>query len=202
MNETDSFIITSDAHPNVLTQPKQFANTKYYDLLFQDDDGSTIGILSALNSTTLYFTGNHSMALGVPVNFKSYFLVFEDDVKFSDTEIDSILQWNYATRLWISADNVIALQLQERISQLAGLKRMNQMTISVSADTYEKLRLKAFVDALETLKTVYFVRARSMTVDQFNEFKKSQTLPARWRCTAYEDFLYICNGKGGKKSIY
>lgn len=136
------------------------------------------------------------------MNSKYYFVSIEDDVNVSETDIDYILQWNYAKHIWFNGENIFILHLQERISTLKGLNSVTKIRASVSAKTYKKLRLNAFVDALGSLRRFSFYREKSITIDQFNEFKKNLILPARWKCLDEDDNSYECKRKRKCESFY
>lgn len=190
VSESDTFTITTGGHAAVLTQPKYFATSKYHTLVFKADDGSYISIKPMAKTVNSFFFDGYQFTLGMPADYKEYYLGFIKDVEFGKDDVQYIFQWTNAQKLWIFGENVIAFTLQQQLNKLKEFKSLDDIFFDVSYGTYMKLRVKPFMDTLPMLNKANF-RAQAITEGQFGMFVKSQTVPTGWKCV-HDKVYYQC----------
>lgn len=200
VNEEDLFYITRDAHPDVLSQPKHFANSKYNFLVFIHNVENYIIIVPGVRKVVAEFRSPQSL-LGIPVDYKYYVIINEVDANVSDTDIDYILQWNDAKELAIVGGSLLPLQLQERISTTNVLKSLTKFEASIAKQTYKQLRLVPFLNAFESLNEIFFQSHDSITTAEYKEFLKLQTIPKNWVCRRNPGDSIICLKRNNNKKV-
>lgn len=175
-----SVMVHSTAHPNVLSLPKQFSKLGVDMISFIDTDESFISLKPLQKWVAAYLWHGSSVTQGIPTNYEQYVLEIVEDGKVPKTDIDNIFKWTNAKRLEIYGDNDVAIQLQQRISELGNLRRLKELVIDVSYDTSMQLRIQPFADS--PLKQITFT-ANSLGKLQFGMYVQSLAVPNGWACT-------------------
>lgn len=160
-------------------------------MVFKANDDSYISIKPMEKSVSSFFFGGSQFTLGMPTDYKEYYLGFIKEIVVGKEDIAYIFQWTNAKKLWIFGDNVIAFTLQQNLNKLKEFKSLADIFFDVSYDTYMKLRVKPFMDTLPLLTKATF-RALSITDGQFGMFVKSQTVPTGWKCIV-DNKQYQCS---------
>lgn len=176
-----SITIADGAHEDILSQPKNFANSTIRRLTFVYEVYNHITIKTQLRVVEGTFINGTQVTRGIPSNYELYMLKVSKDVKVVKEDINAICQWTTAKYLEIAGDNMIAFELQQRGNQLKELSQLQEISIDFSYRTYMKLRVKSFVDALKSLHKITF-NTQSISKGRFDMFVKSQTVPVGWKC--------------------
>lgn len=179
--ESDTFNIREDAVANLLWQPKEFANSKYYSLVFIDDDANYISLQPHDKKINGAIAIYYELILGTPADYTEYKLSFAHDLAVCMKNIEYILNLTNATKLTISENSGAAYEMQQRPNQLNELKNLEEIDLSIAEEVHMKLRVTSFVNALSALKKATFT-AYSLSAEHFDVFVQNQTIPSGWKC--------------------
>lgn len=194
VSPSDVFVISSDAHEDILSQPKHFAASKYHSLIFHVENRGEINIKPHEKSVIAYFSSGNQSTLGMPADYIDYQFGISKAVKVSKEDIEYIVQWTNAKKLGIFGENTVAFDLQQRLNKLKALTTLEEVHFDIAMKTYMKLRVKPFADTLTTLKKANF-RAVNLSDGRFAMFVKSQTVPNGWKCAVQNKLYYNCTKK-------
>lgn len=171
--------IESPAHPQILSEPKQFADASYREIHFTDVNGNRITLYPQVKAVFAFFREGENLTLGIPSHYKEYQIMSVNTAKITETDLDYILQWNSAVRLDISDRSDIAITLSNRVGELKAMTNLKILSLNIHHDSYGKLRVKPFLNELQSVQYVNIL-AGSLTNTEFQDFLKNQETFNRW----------------------
>lgn len=156
-------------------------NTQYHPLMFNKQPAK-IDLQNAENK--------YVPILETPIDYKSYLLQW-DTANVSDNEIQHVLKWTNARRLYIFGENAIAIKIQQFPNKLEEFKNLETIFVGLWSSTYSELRAHVFINSIKSLQRITF-QVEGLTMDEFDEFVQNQTAPNGWKCGVYFQVFYKC----------
>lgn len=178
----ESIYVKPEAHPNVIREPKHFANTTFRTIIFTDEHTNTVSLyprIQRLEAT--YFVGD-GLYLGLPDSYVGYWIVSYGNVVVTDDELNYILQWKKTLQLDIRDRSNVAFELMQRAEQINEMKNLENFSASIQRKSYKELDVRGFLRKMETLKSASFI-CNLLPRNEFHEFVKKQEAFDDWKLT-------------------
>lgn len=187
-NPSDRFIITHEAHPDILLQAKYFWSAPYDTLVFTDEHQSFISISPNLRSAHALFLKGTNFTHGIPHQYVDYSIEFAKEIKITPANLEYIFKWSNAINLRLSGGFNLTQQLNDNWVKFLNFKQLKSISIDIQRDSYMKLRVNTFLIA-PTLRLATF-NADDITESEFEIFVANQYVPSKTK--------FNCKVKGTK----
>lgn len=192
MVQSDIFVITYDADPDTLGIARHFATSKYHMLLFQSITGCFLAIYPHRKVANFQFINGRGFAIYIPESYTEFYVAVGKTYEMYQPDIDSIMRWENAKKLWILGESVVTLGIQKSVERDNKLMQLEEIFFHVTNYTYERLIASHFMGGLISLKEATFHRSNDLTGDQFGLFVKNQGSVRGWKCVEHEHVQYKC----------
>lgn len=146
--------VRSQAHPQLLSEAKQFWNSPAKNLLFYDDDYNEIDVAPGRKAARAVFIKSTNLFHGIPDNYKDYLLDLSRSYKVSAADLDYMIGWKAAISLRIVGD--ISTELVEDIDKLTEMTALRSLWICLNGNTYERLDVRRLLTDMHGLVEVTF----------------------------------------------
>lgn len=146
--------VRSHAHPQLLSEVKQFWNSPAKSLLFYDAANNEIDLEPGQKAARAVFIESTDLFHGIPDNYKDYMLDLSRNYKVSTADLDYMIGWKAATKLRIVGD--ISTELLEDIDKLTEMTALRSLWIRLNGSTYERLDVLRLLTDMDGLVEVTF----------------------------------------------
>lgn len=166
----------------MLQQAQYFANSPlslYFEAITPNGSKNKIHIHQFGTKAEIKFREGPNPLGSIPTNFKAYSVRYESPAEPTDENIDAILQWKQAERLYIQDNGTTIFELFQRIDELGELTKLYELGVYINANTYDKVDVATLINVLPSLRTLS-VHKQNMNVIQFEEFKTKNVIPSNW----------------------
>lgn len=169
--------ILPEAHPSPLMEPKHFANTSYYKIVFTDSSGNSINLFPRNKGVVVEIVSNGNVAINIPDDYHEYKYVYLHKAIFPDEHLEHILRCKNTTYLYILDFVDVAYKLLNRIDDLKALKRLNFFKVNINPANLSQITLSTFLEQLPSLRIARFI---FHDLDDIEPYLKTQTIPSEW----------------------
>lgn len=164
-----TIFIKPEAHPKILSEAKQLANSTFKEINLTDQNGNTIILYPRTQYALARFNVGEGLYFTLPPNYVNYFIDSGNKVGVTIAELDYIMQWKNTIFLDIRDRSNVANELVYRVEQMKVMKRLRTLTLRVQRDSYELFDVKPFLEQLPSLRSVTII-ADTLNKTELKEF--------------------------------
>lgn len=172
--------VNPSAHPDPLSLPIHFANSKYMLLTFADAYKNEIQIAPFRKEAIAFFHAKTDLLAGIPVDYTDYIITFSEPAVASNTDIDRILEWKNATNLRVLDAGDAAYRLLQRVDELAEMKQLQWFLCNINQQTYKKINVGLLLDQVKSVEYASFT-GKELSVSELKGFSAAQAVSRRWK---------------------
>lgn len=182
--ESEIIHIETIEYPSALILPKVYgANAKQ--IMRFTDDRNEITIYPVTKRVEAHFYTGENRTFGIPSDYKSYTVNFDENTKIIPADVDYILQWHNATALFLLDNSNLAVDFMQRIDEMKELRNLEELELSVQRDSYGELFVDRFLFNLPALEYVTLT-ATQLTHEEFEQFVDKLPLTVGWIQSIHE----------------
>lgn len=170
--------ISARAHPDILAEAKYHTNAnRYQSITFEDARGNAIQVTPISGGVQAHFVDGENQLAKLPSHAKRYDITIDSNTTITASDIDAMLQWEYAREIDImDAHQNMAMELIRRIDQAAfEFERLEKLTLTIHRDG-RGLQARWFYAKFARLEELSFKIGADVTSTEFREFIDSQVL--------------------------
>lgn len=169
------------AKPDMATDVKLFADRRDLKQIYFWISSSEIIAHSLItlkphaSDITAVFGNVRGRLLSFPAHYLEYLILVTNEVPVTDAELNYVLEWNSAERLFISNQSDLAFRLSKRGEALKGMANLEDIYSSVDQSIYRRFKVEPFFEHMPSLTTAHFDR-KGLTDAQWLHFIENQEL--------------------------
>lgn len=143
------------------------------------DDRNEITIHPISKRVAAHFFTGGNRTFGIPSDYKTYTIHFDENTKLIPADVDYILQWRNATTLFLRDNSNLAIDLLHRIDEMKEMRDLEELELSVQSNSYVDLFVERFLFNLPALEYAKFT-ATQLTDKEFEEFMDGLPITVGW----------------------
>lgn len=164
-----TIFVRPEAHPNILSEAKHLADSKFKEIILTDKQENTINLHPRTHHVQARFDVGGGSYFHLPTNYVSYSIDSGYKIDVTNAELDSILQWKNIVYLDIRDRSNVANGLMHRVEQMKELNGLRTLVLRVQRDSYGLFDVKPFLEQLPTLRS-FTIIADTLNKTELNEF--------------------------------
>lgn len=152
-------------------EPKQFWNSSYQSIYFEDELGNAISIAPKQRRLSGIFSTGGDLTLGFPDNYEEYHIYHYNDSNVTAADLDYMMQWRDAVRVSIFDKSDVPRKLSQRVHEMKQMQHLKQLEFNINPAT--RLNVRLLLEELLELESVVFYGI-ALTDEQFDAFIDDQ----------------------------
>lgn len=205
-----SIVVTSRAHPDVLSEAKCklgdakstnlqiqpcgdvtseeeniflqacFINAQNEQIQFRDSSENIISIFPHINTVQAEFNNGKQLTRYLPTKYEDYKILYKNIAILNNTDLDYIANLSNAKFVWLGQYFLVDLGLAERIAGMSKMTRLEEIVVEIRPVNLE-IQLDPFLLIVPNLKKAMFLLPSFLNSQQQRTFADNQHVPDLWR---------------------
>lgn len=175
--EYDVIRISPEAHLAPLMEPKHYASSSYYKIVFTDRNGNAINLFPRNKGVVVEIASSGHIPINIPDDYDEYKYVYLEGAVFPDDHLEHILACKNTTFLYILDFVDVVYRLLNRIDDLKALQNLDFLKLNINPANLSQITLSTFLEQLPSLRAARFI---FHDLEDIESYLKMQTIPRQW----------------------